>query len=330
MHTKFENQKRLKKLTIENINFDSCVILAPMAGITDTVLRQVVRLFSAKCLLMSEMISSESLKHNNEKYLLDHEKLEFPLAFQISGHKPEFMAEAAQKLERISTFIDINMGCPAPKIIKNFDGARLMTDLKLASKIITTVKNAVKVPVTVKCRLGWDHDSKNHVEFAKMAETSGANAIIVHGRTRSQMYAGKSDWHAIGEVKNAVNIPVIGNGDIISPETAVEYLDISGCDGIAVGRGILGDPGLIGRIENYIDFGKLEPSPDIKTRLEIALIHCKKQVEHRGEDAGVKYMRKFFAHYVKNIKNAGKYRFDLVTSESLSEVESIFEKILKD
>ncbi len=324
----FEKSKSLKNLTVGNVELRSCVVLAPMAGITDTVLRCLVRTSSPESLLMSEMVSSESLKYGSEKYLLDHNKSEFPLSFQISGHKPEFMAEAAKKLEGISTFIDINMGCPAPKIIKNFDGAKLMTDFSLASEIIAAVKNAVRIPVTIKCRLGWEQTAKNHLEFAKMAESSGADALIVHGRTRSQMYSGKADWYAIGEVKQAVNIPVIGNGDIDSPQKAKECLEISGCDGIAIGRGILGDPGLIHRIENYLYHGELKPAPDINTRLETALIHCKKEIEYRGEIAGIRYMRKFFAHYVKNIRNAAKYRFELVRCETIAEVERIFERII--
>lgn len=330
MSTQSQNAEILRNLTIGNKKLDSNIIAAPMAGITDSILRQMIRMFSKNSLVMSEMISSESLNYNQAGSLLDADKTEYPLAFQISGHKPQLMAQAAQKLEEISTFIDINMGCPAPKIIKNFDGSKLMTDLKLASEIITAVKQAVNIPITVKCRLGWDYNSKNYIEFAKMAENSGADALIVHGRTRSQMYSGKADWQAIGEVKQAVCIPVIGNGDIDSSEKAKQCMEISGCDGIAVGRGMLGDPGLIGRIENYLYHGELEPAPEIKTRIEIALIHTKKEIEYRGEDTGIRYMRKFFAYYVKGIRNAAKYRFDLVRCETLAEVERVLEKILSD
>jgi tRNA-dihydrouridine synthase B len=188
----------------------------------------------------------------------------------------------------------------------------------------------VRIPVTVKCRLGWDNNTKNHLEFARMAEDCGANALIVHGRTRSQMYSGKADWDAIRQTKGAVKIQVIGNGDIDSPQKAKECLEISGCDGVAIGRGVLGDPELIGRIEKYLESGELEPPPEIEKRLEMALLHCKKEVEYRGEAAGIRYMRKFFAYYVKNIKNAGKYRFELVKCVTLGEVEHILERIINN
>lgn len=320
----------IKKLKIGDVRLDSCIVLAPMADFTDTVLRGLVRRESRNCLLMSEMVSSQSLKYSNQLEIIDYEESEFPLSFQISGHIPEIMAEAAQKLENKATFIDINMGCPAPKIVKNSDGVKLMTDLPLASSIIASVRNAVKIPVTVKCRLGWDFSSKNYIEFAKMTQDSGADAIIIHGRTRTQMYSGEADWNAIAEIKQAVNIPVIGNGDIDSPEKAKKYLEISGCDGIAIGRGILGDPQLIARIENYIERGELIPPPDNKKRLENALFHCKNAIEYRGEEAGIKHMRKFFAYYVKNIRNAGKYRFKLVRCITLNEVNKIFEEIIAE
>jgi nifR3 family TIM-barrel protein len=320
--------KRLRNINLGNSRLDSIVFCAPMAGITDMVLRQVIRMFSISCVLISEMVSAEALKFNIKHHILDHEKNEHPLGFQICGHKPNLMAEAAKKLEPVSTFIDINMGCPAPKIVKNFDGARLMTDIKLASEIIYGVKKAVNIPVTVKCRLGWDENSKNHLAFAKMAEDSGADALIIHGRTKSQLYSGTADWISIGEVKNSVKIPVIANGDIDSPEKAKECLKISGCDGIAVARGILGDPGLIYRIENYLFNGMLEHPPDIKQRIKTALIHTKKEIEYRGETGGIYFMRKFFSHYIKNVKNAGQYRYELVRCERLSEVEKVFKDIL--
>lgn len=318
----------MNNLEIGGLKLKSKVIAAPMAGITDTVLRQMIRMFSHDCLLMTEMISSEALKFNKEQKIIQCSHIEHPLSYQVSGHKPDLMAEAAVKLEPIAEIIDINMGCPAPKIVKNGDGARLMTDMQLASSIIESVRKAVNIPVTVKCRLGWDFNSKNHVEFAKMAEDCGADAIIIHGRTKSQMYSGKADWKAIGEVKKAVKIPVIGNGDIDSPEKAKVCLEISGCDGIAIGRGIMGDPALISRIENYISTGILEQKPDFEEKLKIALLHCKKEVEYMNNELnGIKFMRKFFAYYVTDVRNAAKHRTALVQCTKLSEVEKNFNEI---
>lgn len=324
-------QEENVKLQIGRLKLKSNVIVAPMAGVTDTVLRQIMRMYSKDALLMTEMLSSEALKYNKDQKIIEHNSIEYPLSFQISGHKPDLMAEGAKKLEKFAAIIDINMGCPAPKIIKNFDGVKLMTDLKLASSIIKAVRTAVKIPVTVKCRLGWDFNSKNYIEFAKMAEDCGADGLIVHGRTRSQMYSGKADWNAIGEVKQAVKIPVIGNGDIDSPEKAKECLELSNCDGIAVGRGIMGDPGLIGRIENYILRGILEKKPSTGELLEIALLHAKKEMEfNQSELYGIKFMRKFFASYVRQVKNASAYRGALVKCTKLSEVEEIFNSIKLD
>ncbi|MDD3014117.1 MAG: tRNA-dihydrouridine synthase, partial [Candidatus Gastranaerophilales bacterium] len=195
---KTEKKTNKNELVIGNIKLSSKVTLAPMASYTDTVYRSLIRLFDKNSLLTSEMVSSEAQIMTNNNTITDFKNIEYPLSFQISGHKPEIMAEAAKMLENISTIIDINMGCPAPKIVNNTDGAKLMTDLTLASNIIHSVKKAVSIPVTVKCRLGWDQQSKNYIDFIKMAEESGADAICIHGRTRSQMYSGEADWESIG------------------------------------------------------------------------------------------------------------------------------------
>lgn len=318
-------------LTIGNLKLNSNIVAAPMAGITDTVLRQMIRMFSKDCLLMTEMLSSEALRFCKEQKILQYDKIENPLSFQIAGHKPDLMAEGAKKLEPFAQIIDINMGCPAPKIVKNGDGAKLMTELKLASEIIKSVRKAVSLPITVKFRLGWDFNSKNYIEFAKMVEDCGADAIIVHGRTKSQMYSGKASWEDIGEVKQIVKIPVIGNGDVDSPQKAKECLEISGCDGVAVGRALMGDPGIIGRIEDFVHRGILKPEPDIKEKLEIALIHTKMEIEHmRNELNGIKFMRKFFACYVSDIRGASTYRADLVRCTTLFDVEAIFSSIINE
>ena len=319
------------KLQIGSLKLKSNIVVAPMAGITDTVLRQIIRMYSSDCLLITEMLSSEALKFNREQKILTHDRIEYPLSFQISGHKPELMADGAKMLEPYASVIDINMGCPAPKIIKNFDGAKLMTDLKLASEIIKSVRKVVSIPITVKCRLGWDFNSKNYIEFAKMTEDCGADAIIVHGRTKSQMYSGKADWNAIGEVKEAISIPVIGNGDIDSPEKAKECLELSGCDGVAIGRAIMGDPGIIGRTEHYLATGELLSKPSVEKLLEIALLQCMKEIEFQNSELyGIKFMRKFFSSYVRQVRNATVYRAALVKAEKLSTIEEIFKQIISE
>jgi tRNA-dihydrouridine synthase B len=317
----------MKKLKIGNKEFNSNVILAPMAGVTDSVLRLMVREFSRDCLVMSEMVSSEALRMSPNRSITFAKAEEYPLCFQMSGHKPDCMAEAAKILEPISTTIDINMGCPAPKIVKNGDGSALMRTPKLASEIISAVKKAVSVPVTVKTRLGWDVPSRNYLEFAKMAEDSGADAIMIHGRTRSQMYSGQADWEAIAEIKQAIKIPVLANGDITSVETAIKCAEITNCDGFAIGRGVLGDPELIFRIEEYFKTGQILPEPTIQRRVELAREHLLREVEYRREDVGIRFMRKFFAYYIRNIKGASQYRAQLVQMNGLQEILSFLDEI---
>jgi len=316
------------ELNIGSLKLKSIVVAAPMAGVTDYVFRQLVRSYSKNSLLMTEMLSSEALRFNKEQKILEHDFIEYPLSFQISGHKPDLMAEGAAKLEKHASVIDINMGCPAPKIVKNFDGVKLMTDLKLASQIITAVRNSIKIPLSVKFRLGWDFNSKNYLEFAKMAEDCGADALIIHGRTRTQMYSGTANWEEIAQVKSSVKIPVIGNGDINSPEKALECLKISGCDGIAIGRAMMSDPTLIYRIENYLQTGENLPFPSIEDRLDIAVLHTKNEIKRLNNELnGIKFMRKFFAQYISGVRNAVKYRGELMGCTKLSEIESIFDEI---
>lgn len=318
------------KLKVADIEFKSNIFLAPMAGITDTVFRRLIRRHSPNAVLYTEMISSEGLAIRPDVVLTKADECEYPLIFQISGHKPHLMAKVAKMLESKATMIDINMGCPVNKVVKGSDGSALMKNLPLASEIIKTVKNEIKIPLSIKTRLGWDMTSKNYVEFAKMAQDSGADMIMVHGRTRSQMYAETADWESIGEVKENVEIPVIANGDIVSIESAKKCFEISGCDGIAIGRGTLGDIDLIGRIENYFENGIISDFSPVESRLQTALDHARMEIELRGEKVGMKFMRKFFAWYIKGVKNASKYRFELVRVEKIEEVEEIFSRILEE
>lgn len=320
-----ENLKN--KLKIGDITLNSRVTLAPMAGITDIAFRQITRVFSANCLLTTEMLSSEALKWSKETLISQSAKEDAPIAFQICGHKPDLMAKAAKKLEHKSNIIDINMGCPAPKIVKSGDGSALMRTPALASDIVKAVKDVVDVPVTVKFRLGWDNNSKNYLEFAKMIEESGADAITVHARTRKQMYSGEADWNAIAEIKQAVNIPVIGNGDINSVEKAIEYLELSQCDGIAIGRGGLGHPELISNIEHYLNTGEILEEMSIIQKIDILKLHLNKEIEYRGELAGIQFTRKFCGWYIKGVREAAKYRDKLVRLENYDEVIQTLDEI---
>lgn len=320
----------MKKLKIGNVELNSNVILAPMAGITDSVLRGMVRETTRDCLVMSEMVSSEGLRMNPDRSITHAEAHEYPLCFQLSGHKPQLMADAAKILEPISTTIDINMGCPAPKIVRNGDGSALMKTPELAQEVISAVKKAVAVPVTVKTRLGWDVPSMNYLDFALRAQDAGADAIMIHGRTRTQMYAGEADWQAIAEIKQALEIPVIANGDINTVEAAIECQKITQCDGFGIGRGILGDVELIARIEHYFKTGEILPPPDIVRRIKIAKIHLQKEMDFRGELHGIQFMRKFLAYYIKNIKGAAQYRFELVRLSDKQQILETLDRILEE
>ena len=253
------SQKNSFAINIGNIKIKSIVSLAPMAGITDMSLRQIVRKFSKNCLLTTEMISSEMLMQNRPE---EHEKItvhnenEYPLAFQISGHKPDLMAKAASILEKKgASIIDINMGCPVKKVVCGGDGSALMKTPKIASDIVKAVKDTVSIPVSVKFRLGYTAAEQNFLEFAKLMEDSGADAMTIHCRTRAQMYTGNADWTAISKIKEEINVPVFANGDINSPEDAKKCLEISKTDGIAIGRGVLGAPDLISRAEHFLQTG---------------------------------------------------------------------------
>jgi len=229
------------QINIGNKQLNSNLMLAPMAGITDTVLRSMVRNIDSDCLLVTEMLSSEALVINPNAKILDFEKSETPLAFQLSGHKPHLMAKASKIIEDKADFIDINMGCPVKKVVCGGDGSALMRTPKIASDIVKAIKDTVSKPVTVKFRLGWTHDEKNFVEFGKLMEESGVDAITIHARTRSQMYADTASWKEIADLVKEVKIPVYANGDINSIESALKCLEQSKATGLAIGRGAIGN-----------------------------------------------------------------------------------------
>lgn len=305
------------------------VLLAPMAGVTDKAFRLITKPFGP-ALMYTEMVSGKGLMYKNKKTevlleVLDEEK---PTAAQIFGHEPEVMAKIAEgALMHGAEFIDINMGCPAPKIVNNGDGSALMKAPLLAAEIIKAVKSAVDVPVTVKFRMGWDEKSINAVEFAKRAEAAGADAVTVHGRTRAQFYSGSADLDIIRDVKKAVSIPVIGNGDIVSGMSAKRMLDYTGCDGIMVGRAAEGNPWVFREINHYLETGEPLPLPTLNERCETAKRHLELLIEFKGERRGVLEGRKHIAWYLKGVTGGAKLRQKINECEKFEEMLGVIDSL---
>lgn len=306
----------------------SRVSLAPMAGITDYVLRSLIREYSKTALLTTEMISSEALNQVKETVMTRRGQNHSPISYQLSGHKPQMIADCAEYLQQFADMIDINMGCPVNKVVKGTDGCALMRNPKLAREIVKRVKSKVSVPVSVKFRLGYTTDELNYVEFGEQMQEAGADFITIHARTRSQMYGGKADWSKISELKRNVDIPVFANGDITSVEDAVKCLELSKADGVAIGRGALGDITLISRIEKYINNGEYIPPPALEEKIEDLKKHILGEVELRGESVGVKFVRKFYPFYLNGFQGASKIRGEIVLMPTLKEVFECIDKIL--
>lgn len=329
------NQAPLCAIKIGSVNLKSRVMLAPMAGITDMPYRQLIRRFSPHSLLTTEMISSEMLMQNRKDgdQILVNRENEFPLSYQLSGHKPEMMANAAKKLEKLErkpSIIDINMGCPVKKVVGGGDGSALMKTPQLASDIVKAVKDAVDLPVTVKFRLGYTAAEQNFMEFAKLMQDSGADAITIHCRTRSQMYSGNADWNAISGIKKEISIPVFANGDINTPQQAKECLEITGVDGIAVARGTLGAPDLIHRIEHFLATGELKEEADIFEKIEWAKDHLDDEMRLRGEKGALPFMRKFYPYYIRGVRNAAQERSRLMTCERYVKIMNYLNSICEN
>ena len=309
----------------------SRVSLAPMAGITDYVLRSLIRKYSKECLLTTEMISSEflaqTLNGRSGTEILKRDDNHSPISYQISGHKPHLMELAAKTLSPVADMIDINMGCPVKKVVGGQDGCSLMRNPDLAADLVKAVKSGTDKPVSVKFRLGYTMDELNFVEFGQKMQKAGAEFITLHGRTRSQMYSGKADRKLIRKLKENVDIPVFANGDIVSIETAIEALNESGADGVAIGRGALGDPALIKRIEHYLKTGEKLPPPPINERIEMLKFHLEEEIKLRGENTGIKFMRKFYPYYLSGFKHAKQLRTELVLEENYDKIITILNNI---
>lgn len=317
-------------MEIGNFKIHGHASLAPMAGVADRAFRELCVSYGASY-VVSEMISAKgvSLGDRKSKQLMQLSEAERPAGVQIFGSDPAIMAESLKTvLEVQPQFVDINMGCPAPKIAGNGGGASLMRNPVLAEQIVAAVKNACgNIPVTVKIRAGWDFDSINAVEMAKRAENAGASAITVHGRTRQQMYAPPVNHEIIAEVKKAVSIPVVGNGDITDGFSAAQMLEDTNCDFLMVGRGALGRPWVFQQINAYLNEGRVLPEPPVSERMRVMCKHIQMLCEYKGECVGIREARKHAAWYTKGIRGAAQYRRELGMLESIAQLDEIAYKI---
>lgn len=320
-------------MEIGNLKIKGCAALAPMAGVADRAFRELCVSYGA-AYVVSEMISSKgvSLGDRKSKALMQLSDEERPAGVQIFGNDPSVMAQSVKTvLGVLPDFVDINMGCPAPKIAGNGGGASLMRHPQLAKEIVEAVVAACgSVPVTVKIRSGWDFENLNAVEMAQNAEKAGAVAVTVHGRTRQQMYAPPVDHQMISEVKKSVSIPVVGNGDIVDGPSAAKMLEETNCDFLMVGRGALGRPWVFSQINAYLQNGIILPEPPVSERMRVMVKHVRKICEYKGERIGIREARKHAAWYAKGIRGAAKYRKDLSMIESVEQLEELAFKITKE
>lgn len=307
------------------IDLKDKLILAPMAGVTDLPFRLLCK--EQGCdVLYTEMVSAKAVlyKNRNTEPLMTYQQQEHPIGLQLFGSEPEVMAKiASQVQERGYDFIDINMGCPVPKIVNNNEGSALMKQPKLVGEIVSAMVKATKIPITVKIRKGFDENRVNAVEIARIIEESGASAVAVHGRLRSEYYSGQADWNTIRQVKEAVHIPVIGNGDLISPQDVLRMREETGCDAFMIGRGAKGNPFIFSQMKTYFEKGYIPEKPSLSDMVQVMLRHARMMVEYKGEFTGIHEMRKHVAWYTTGYPRSSKLRDQVNHVESFQELEDL-------
>ena len=314
---------QIGKVTLENQ-----LVLAPMAGVTDLPFRLLCKEQGAGLLCM-EMVSAKALSYHNKntENLLRIDPRENPVSLQLFGSDPDIISEMAKEIEeRPFDILDLNMGCPVPKVVNNGEGSALLKNPKLVGEIIRKTARAIQKPVTVKIRRGFDEKHINAVEIARVAEDAGAAAIAVHGRTREQYYSGRADWDIIRRVKEAVSIPVIGNGDVDSPQAAKQLLDETGCDGIMIGRAVQGNPWIFRQIRTYLETGEIPGKPSLDEVCDMMLRHARMQLDYKGDYTGVREMRKHISWYTTGYPNSARLRAQINSVESFSEMEDLIER----
>ena len=320
----------LKKLKIGNVELENNLILAPMAGVTDLPFRLIVEKFNPG-LVCTEMVSSKALFYGDvkTKQLLKTDGEKRPISMQIFGSDIESMAFAAKYVSELADIVDINMGCPAPKVVKNGDGSKLLLDIEKAEKVIKSVVQNSTKPVTLKLRKGWDLNNIVAVEFAQMAEQVGVSSITIHGRTRTEMYSGKADLDIIKKVKESVKIPVIGNGDIIDEESALKMFEYTGVDGIMIGRGSFGNPWIFKKIKYFLETGEKLPEISKEEKLRVIKKHIKLELKEKEEITAIREMRKHIAWYTKNMPNSSEFRNEINKIEDKDELTKKVEEYFK-
>ena len=315
----------MKQLKIGNVLLENSYVLGPMAGVTDLPFRLLCKEQGAGLLCM-EMVSAKGIFYNNKntESLLQIHPEEVPVSLQFFGSDPKIVSEMAKRVEeRPFSILDINMGCPVPKVVRNGEGSALMKNPKLVYELVSATVKAIKKPVTVKIRKGFDDEHINAVEIAKIIEEAGAAAVSVHGRTREQYYSGKADWEIIRQVKEAVSIPVIGNGDVTSGEKAIAMREQTGCDGVMIARGAQGNPWIFSELLEYERTGRLPDRPDVEEIKQTMLRHARLQIEYKGDFTGIREMRKHVAWYTKGLHGAARLRDQINQVESYAELENL-------